>query len=195
MLKKKEIIYRELLTRALTEKQIAFTQLALSKKFGFSLSTISNALKPLARIGIVEKRSRSFILVDTRKLLLFWASVRNTRKDVVYETRSDLPAMKIEASMPAGAVFTAFSGYRLLFKDAPADYGEVYCYADEKTLKEIRIRFPEKNGPPNVIVLSKDAYMGSRPTAPSPQVYADLWNIKEWYAKEYLDALERRLFR
>jgi hypothetical protein len=102
--------------------------------------------------------------------------------------------MKIEGSMPSGAIFTAFSGYRLLFKEAPADYSEVYVYADEKALKEIKERFPAKPGPPNIVVLAKDAYLERGPIVPVSQIYADLWNIKEWYAKEYLDALERRLF-
>jgi DNA-binding transcriptional MocR family regulator len=194
MLKKKEIIYREILARVFEEKQTVFTQLSLSKKFGVSLSTVSNALKPIERIGAIEKHPRSFVVIDSRKFLLFWASVRNIRKDIIYETRSDLPVMKIEGSMPSGVAFTAFSGYRLLYHDAPADYGEVYVYADEETLREIKERFPEKKGPPNLIVLAKDAFMASDKVSLA-QLYADFWNTKEWYAKEYLDALDRRLFR
>jgi len=192
MLKKKEIIFREILTQAIGKKETRFTQLALSKKFGFSLSTVNNAIKPIERIGAIEKHPRSFVLVDTKKLLLFWASVRNIKKDITYATRSDMPIMKIEGSMPHGAMFSAYSGYRLLFKDAPADYSEVYVYADEEALKEIKQRFPPKPGPPNIIVLVRDPYLENMPIVPTPQIYADLWNIRGWYAKEYLDSLDRR---
>ena len=190
---KKEILYREMLTEALESKILSFTQLALSRKFGFSLSTVNNALKPLEQIGAIEKRERSFRIVDVQKLLTFWATTRNLAKDIVYSTRAEMPVQKIEGSMPAGATFTAYSGYRFLFNESPADYGEVYVYADEKALEEIKKRFPEKKGPPNIFVLEKDAFMPER-IAPKAQIYADLWNLKEWYAKEFLNALERRLF-
>lgn len=193
MLKKKEIIYREILSIAIGEKQFRFTQLGLSKKYGFSLSTISNALKPLERIGAIEKHARSFALVDIRKAITYWASERNLKKDIIYSTRSALPVQKIEGSMPSGVLFTAFSAYRLKYDDAPADYGEVYVYAEKDTLEEIKERFPQAKGPPNILVLEKDGFMKERSFAPIPQVYVDLWNIREWYARDYLDALSRRL--
>lgn len=198
---KKEIIYREMLTEAIERKQLSFTQLALSRKFNFSLSTVNNALKPLEQIGAIEKRERSFQLVDVHKLLTFWATARNLARDILYSTRAEMPVQKIEGSMPAGATFTACSGYRFLFNEAPADYGEVYVYADGKTLEEVKRRFPETGGrkpgtgkgPPNIFVLEKDAFMPEK-IAPKAQIYADLWNLKEWYAKDFLNALERRLF-
>ena len=194
-MKKKEVLYRYILTEALERKQLSFTQLSLSKKFRFSLSTVNNALKPLEAMGAVEKRTRSFNIVDLRKILILWATVRNITKDIRYTTRSDLPVQKIEGGMPADVVFTAYSAYRFLYNEAPADYGEVYVYADRKALEEIRERFPKSKGPPNIFVLEKDEYMPSGNIAPIPQIYVDLWNLKEWYAKEYLDALEGRLFK
>lgn len=194
MLKKKEVVYREILTQALQHNQFSFTQLHLSKKFNISLSTVNNALKPLERIGIIEKRTRSFTLIDTRKLLLFWASERKLNKDIIYTTRSELSLKKIESLMPSKTSFTAYTAYRLQFNDAPADYGEVYVYSNQKTLEEIKERFPPKKGHANIIVLEKDQFLSNNPTMPLPQIYVDLWNIKEWYAKDYLDALEKRLF-
>jgi DNA-binding transcriptional MocR family regulator len=190
MLKKKEIIYREILNEAITKKQFQFTQLQLSKKFGFSLSTVNNAIAPLERIGAIEKKTRSFQVVDLKKMLFFWSSSRNLKKDIVYSTRSDMPIMKIEGSMPSKIVFGAFSAYRLLFDESPADYGEVYVYADENVQEEIKRRFPGAN----IIVLEKDSFMHDGEIAPLPQIYVDLWNIKEWYAKDYLDAMNKRLF-
>jgi len=194
-MKKKEVLYRYILTEALERKQLSFTQLSLSKKFRFSLSTVNNALKPLEAMGAVEKRTRSFNIIDLRKILIIWATARNITKDIRYTTRSDLPVQKIEGGMPADVVFTAYSAYRFLYNEAPADYGEVYVYADRKALEEIKERFPKSKGPPNIFVLEKDEYMPSGNIAPIPQIYVDLWNLKEWYAKEYLDALERRMFK
>lgn len=188
---KKEILYREILTEAVESKTLSFTQLALSRKFGFSLSTVNNALKPLEQVGAIEKKGRSFLLVDVQKALTLWATARNLARDIRYSTRAEMPVQKIEGSMPPGAVFTAYSGYRLLFDEAPADYGEVYVYADE--LDEIKQRFPEKKGPSNIFVLEKDAFLLEK-IAPKAQIYVDLWNLKEWYAKDFLNALERRLF-
>jgi predicted transcriptional regulator len=154
MMKKKEIVYRTILDNTMQKKQASFTQLDLSKKLKFSLSTINNALKPLEEIGAIEKKPRSFIISDVRKALLFWASVRRLSKDIIYSTRSESSVQKIEGEMPAGVVFTAYSGYRLFFNEAPADYSEVYAYAD--SIEEIKERFPERKGPKNLFILQKD---------------------------------------
>jgi hypothetical protein len=180
---------------AIKQNHFRFTQLGLSKKFGFSLSTISNALSPLERIGAIEKHTRSFALVDMKKALIYFASERNLKKDILYTTRKDMPIQKIEGSMPAGVFFTAFSAYRMKYNDAPADYGEVYLYADKETLDEIKERFPQNKGPPNIIVLEKDGFMKQGNFAPIPQVFVDLWNIREWYAKDYFNSLSKRLFK
>lgn len=191
MIQHREVIYRELLESVL-KKNSQFTQLALSKKFKFSLSTVNNALRPLNELGIITKKLRGFEVIDARKLLLYWASIRKLSKDVIYSTSVNLPVMKIESSLPKGCIFTAFSAYRLLYKDAPADYSEVYIYANESIVEEIKKRFPQKQGQKNLIVLEQDKFLVGNIT-PSSQVYVDLWNIKDWYARDFLDALERRL--
>jgi len=195
MLKKKGIIYREILSKALEEKTFSFTQLWLSKKFGFSLSTVSNAINPLEEIGAIQKKQRSFVLVDMKKALLFWASERSLRRDIVYATRSEMPVMKIEGSMPSGVVFTAYSAYRMLYNEAPADYSEVYVYADKKTAEEIEKRFPKRKGPENVFVLEGDRFLLQRknPLAPLPQIFVDVWNLREWYASDFANAIMRRM--
>ena len=53
-MKKNELVYREILHQFIEKKQNAFTQLALSKKIGISISTVHNALIPLARMGAIE---------------------------------------------------------------------------------------------------------------------------------------------
>ena len=193
MLQKKEIIYRHLLDEYLDKRCSSFTQLELSKRFAVSLSTVSNALIPLREMGIIEVKARSFALRDAKKLLLYFATTRNLAKDQLYATRYDAPVMEIEKLVPADAMFGAFSAYRLTFKDSPADYSEVYVYADPDALKEIKKRFPQKAGPPNIIVLEADPFISKGKVSRS-QLYVDLWNLKSWYAKEFLDAVEKRLF-
>jgi DNA-binding transcriptional ArsR family regulator len=192
MLQKKEIVYRDILERFFERRQTRFTQLELSKKFSISLSTVSNALAPLRSLGAVEVRPRYFELVDAKKMLLYWATTRRLDRDVVYSTRYEAPPGEMEKLMPSGVSFTAFSAYRFLFKEAPADYGEVYVYAGDAVLKELKRRFPASGGPPNVFVLEADPYI-CKDTVSIPQLFVDLWNLRSWYAKEFVNALELRL--
>mgnify|MGYP003395742825 FL=1 len=54
---KKEIIWREILNQAIENKKIEFTQKELAQKYGFSLSTIFNALRvPRSANAVVGKR-------------------------------------------------------------------------------------------------------------------------------------------
>ena len=190
MLFNKEVIYREIIEEAL-KRNVSFTQLAIAKKFKFSLSTVNNALRPLVEIGAITKRHLGFDIIDVKKLLLYWSSTRKLSKDIIYKTRAELPVIKIEASLPNGCIYAAFSAYRFLYNDAPADYSEVYAYADSSLLKEIKKRFPQSKGPENLIVLEPDKFLNEK--MPVSQIYVDLWNIKEWYARDFINALDKRL--
>ncbi|NYZ74027.1 HTH domain-containing protein [Candidatus Micrarchaeota archaeon] len=193
MLSKKEIVYRDILERWLEGHQTRFTQLELSKKFSISLSTVSNALSPLRAMGAIDVRARHFELVDAKKTMLYWATIRGLGKDTAYSTRYEAPPGEIERLMPAGVSFTAFSAYRFMYKDAPADYSEVYAYADTAALDEARRRFPPAAGPPNVFVLKADPFI-RKGVVSAPQAFVDLWNLRTWYARDFADALERRMF-
>src|SRR3989338_1618685 len=107
-MRKLELVFLELFSGEATQAGIA-------KKLGISLSTVNNALKPLQRIGAIEKMRFGFRLVDREKALVFFATARNLEKDVVFSTRADLGALEIEKLMPAGIVFTAYSAFRLRF--------------------------------------------------------------------------------
>lgn len=188
-MKKKELVYDYILTEAIEKGRRSFTQLGISRKFGFSLSTVNNALKPLASMGAIEKRPRSFVLADAKKALYYWATIRKFEKETVYRTRRELPVSEIENLVPSSAAFTAYSAYRILFDDVPSDYSEVYFYIPQDDLEEVKKRFPEHKGPPNVFAL-----VGSgKGTVSKPLLFADLWNIRTWYAREFLQALEKRL--
>jgi|SRR3989338_8762578 len=184
-MKKLEFVYREILDNALEKKNKTLTQSELSKKLKLSLSTVNHALKPLIKMNSIEIKQRCFNVIDAKKILYYWASIRNLEKDIIYSTRVDLTAREIEKNMPQDIIYGAYSAYCFKFKDAPSDYSEVYVYGDISLEK----RFKKNNAPANLFVIKKDEFMKGKTTSLS-QLFVDLWNIKTWYAKEFLKALE-----
>ena len=143
-------------------------------------------------MNAVRIRKRGFDIIDVRKVLYYWASMRNVEKDIIYQTRVEEPVTKIEKQMPDNIVFTAYSAYKFKFENTPADYSEVYVYGTE----EIKKRFKPNNKIPNVFVLKKDNQIekyGKSVTIAS--LFVDLWNLKQWYAKDFLKALEAKIAR
>ena len=189
-MKKIELVYREILYQCIEKNNKTLTQSGLSKNLGISLSTVNLALKPLVKMNSVNVKLRSFDIIDIKKILYYWASIRNIEKDVIYKTRVEKPVRKIESEMPNNVVYGAYSAYKFKFKDVPADYSEVYIYGDES----IKKRFPSNINHPNLLVLKKDNIIEKYgKTTTIAQTFVDLWNIKEWYAKDFLNALEKRL--
>ncbi len=186
-MKKVELIYKEILDEAIERKNRAMTQIGIAKKLKVSISTVHHALKPLKKMNAVNVKQRMFQVTEPKKILYYWASIRNPEKDVVYKTRAKGTVKEIEKNMPPSIVYAAYTAYKIRFKDAPSDYSEVYVYGDENT----RERYPEEKGPANLIVLKKDESMGKITSI--AHTFADLWNIKSWYAKEYVKALEEKI--
>ncbi len=173
------------------------SQLELSKRLGISLSAVNAAVKPLDAAGAVEIRRRGLRVLDRRKAALYYATHRSLAKSTLYSARIGKPVVQIEKEMPSGIAFTAYSGYKFLYGEVPADYGEVYVYANEKTVAEVKKRFPQKNGRPNLFALESNAVierLAKKGVAPKFQLFADLWNLREWYAAEFLKRMEERLF-
>ena len=168
---KTELVFLEIFRGAKTQAEIA-------GRLGISLSTVNNAIKPLSRVGAVEKSRLGLKLVDKEKALAYWASIRDLEKDTAYKTRAEMGVDEIEKLMPSGVVFTAFTAYKLKFKDTPADYSEVYVYADEEGLEEIKGRFPQRGGPENITVLSKPAGLFAG-AAPDELGFVGLLNLKD----------------
>lgn len=189
-MKQIELVHREVLYNAIEQKNRALTQAEIARTLKLSLSIVNSAVKNLEKIGAVEVGPRGFRVVDIKKILYYWASIRNLQKDVIYATRVERPVSEIEKSMPDNVIFAAYTAYKFVFKDVPADYSEVYVYGDE-SLKE---RFPQNRGVPNLFVLKKDSAIERYgKTTTIANTFADLWNLKEWYAKEFLKAMEERL--
>ncbi len=198
-MKKTEAVYREILFRAIEKNKFILTQSELSKKMGISLSVINLALKRLNSLGAVKIQQRNFHVLDVKKILYLWASVRNLKKDTIFQTRIEAPVREIERILP-NIFYTACSAYKLRFDDVPADYSEVYVYADEKELETIKKRicnlkvsFKNSKSNPNFFVLKKDSSLSMYKKLPLAQIFVDLWNLQEWYAKDFINALENKL--
>jgi len=197
---KKESIYRSIACSYI-EGRNSFTQLGLSKELSISISTVNSAVRDLAKVNAVRIGMRSFSVAEIDRVLFYWASHRNLDKDIIYCTRVDARVKEIEAGMPGGIAFTAYTAYMLYYRDAPADYSEVYLYATEGAVEEIKARFKGSKGIPNLFVLRADSDLEKRimedrirhSSVCPAQAFVDLWNIKSWYAKDYSDAILKRM--
>ncbi len=190
-MKNAELTYREILYQAIEKNNRVLTQADLSRSLSISLSSINSAIRALEKMGAIEVKPRAFHVVDVKKILYYWASIRNLQKDIIYSTRIEKPVKEIEKEMPNNVVFSAYSAYKFLFKDVPADYSEIYVYGNE-SLEE---RFPKKKGAPNFFILKKDKAMEKYgKTTTIANTFIDLWNLREWYAKEFLKSLEEKLY-
>lgn len=189
-MKKIELVYREILFQAMEKNNKVLTQSYLAKTLKISLSTVNLAIKHLEKMNAVKVKNRSFNIIDTKKILYYWASTRNLEKDIIYSTRVESPVKEIEKQMPNNIIFTAYSAYKFKFKDVPSDYTEVYVYGEE----DIKKRFKENNQTPNLFVLKKDKTIDKYGIT-TANLFVDLWNLRQWYAKEFLKALEAKIER
>lgn len=196
-MKKIEIIWREILYQAIEKKNRRFVQQDLAQKFGFSTSTVFQALKPLRKMGAVDVGGRNFIVLDPEKVLYYWASVRNLKKDLVLSWRTDLPIYEREGRIPPAASFACYSAARQILEEAPADYDKVYFYFDLKTSGKkpmLEERLPAVKGQPNVFILQADPFLSDYGQLTTlAQTFVDLWNLEDWYAKDFVKDLKRRI--
>jgi len=184
-MKRIEEVYREILYQSMEKNNNTLTQSQLAKALDLSLSIVNLALKPLKDMNAIKINRRNLNIVDKKKILYYWASIRNLEKDIIYKTRVEKPVRKIESEMPSDIIYAAYSAYKFKFKDVPADYSEVYVYSSD--LKEIEKRFPKNNKTPNLFILKKDNNLKRMTKA---NIFIDLWNLKEWYAKDFLNEME-----
>lgn len=195
---KKEIIWREVLTQFIENKKRQFTQKELARQFSFSLSTVYNALKIPRKSGAILVSKKGFVVKDCEKFLNLWATFRDIKKDIIYQTFvKDLP-QNIEDAMPAGVIFGGYRAFIEYFKDSPADYDKVYIYSDAEILKIIQKRFPisKESRNFNLFILKADHFLKnySDKITPIVQTYVDIWNFGDWYAKEFLKSFKEKLY-
>lgn len=194
-MKKIETVWHYLLLCALTDGVFRHTQQDLAKRFGFSLSTVNHALANPTAIGAIRKESKFFVLADLFKLLYYWASVRNLKRKIIYQTCVNGNMQQIEGLTLPTSIFACYSAGKMILGEAPADYATVYVYDETKNLTRIQERFPP-NGkkPANVYVLEKTKPMDTYGQVTTlPLTFVDIWNLSDWYAKDFTNALEENI--
>jgi len=184
-----ERVYRHLLYSLIDKKaENRFTQAALSVDCHMSLSTVNYALAPLERLGSIEKRPLSFRVTSPKKILMYWASIRDLEADVIFRSSDPMPVEEVEMSVPPGTTLTAYSAFKLRFKEIPSEYTDVIAYGD---VREFGRRFPGRAGGTNIVVLREDEDLtGFGQIVPICQMFVDLWNLGTWYAARYVERLE-----
>lgn len=188
---KKEWMYREILYQ-LEKRNNHFTQKNLSIVCDTSIGNVNKALEPFEHMNAIDKKHLGFRVIDPRKILFYWASIRRVERDIVYQTFSDIPVDTVEKTMPP-CLFTAYSGYKFSFHSVPAGYSEVFAYVESEHVHKVQERFPKTLEKPNLIVLNMDNHLKKFKKIPLAQLFVDLWNINTWYAKEFLNELEGKL--
>ena len=190
-MKRIEEIYREILYQALEKKNYALTQKGIAVKLRVSISTVNHALQILRKMNAIKVNPRNFKIVNPRKILYYWACIRDVKKDIVYKTRVVDSVINIEKNMPNNVAYAAYTAYKFKFKDAPSDYSEVYVYSND--VNEMKRRFPESKNTPNIFIIKKDKNMDKYgKIATNANIFVDLWNLPEWYAQEFLKAMENK---
>ena len=194
-MRKIETVWHQILLEALTTRRFQLTQQELARRFGYSLSTIHHALRVPTEMGAIRKTGKAFVLQDFKKLLYFWASVRAFHRDVLYATASDAPIREIEVSAIPDSVYGAYSAAKRLLGEPPADYSKVYFYIAPQDLATFQRRFPPSSGPPaNTFALKMAAVMPQYgATTTLVQTFVDLWNLSDWYAREFTRAIEEKM--
>lgn len=205
---KTNMVYRYVAESVLANRKARLVVRGIAKELGISPDTVSNAIAPLKRIGAVSMYRRHFEVVAFKKLLVFWAVNRKFERDITYATYVHIKSVEeLENYMPDEIAFTGFSGYCKNFQNNAADYGEVYVYAGESSITEIKKRFPKNTNSPmggtynNLIVLRPDKILEKKiethaldnSSVSLPQLYVDLWNNRSWMAYEFMKKLEEKI--
>jgi len=194
-MRKIETIWHYILWTALEKNKYKHTQKELSELFGYSLSTVNLAIQGPSNIGAVKKTAKFFTLSDFKKLLFYYASNRNLINDIIYEAALDMPVAEIEGLVPSQSIYSCYSAAKRLLKEPPADYSKVYIYLEEMYLPEIIKRFGKPSSKsPNFFVLKIHETMkryGNITTV--PQTFVDIWNLGDWYSRDFISALEDKI--
>lgn len=185
-----EYVWRELLDRVIEKRNPDFTITELARKFFLSTSVVNHALIPLRDLNIVRVNKTSSKVVDWERLLFFWVTRRNLKKDIIYSTFSPLPVYDREGLMPSEVISTGFTSFRYLLNKTPADYDHIYFYSNK--IEKITKRFPNNKRPSNIFILRPDPYLLKSKKLGLAQLFVDFWNLPEWYAREFqLETLTR----
>lgn len=196
-MKKIETIYHHLLWTAVDKGQFRHTQQNLARDFNYSTSTVHYALEKPTALGAVRKASKFFVLQDFKKLLYYWANLRNIKPDILLQLSLNLSAIDIEQLLPANTFLGGYGAATRYLQTTPVDYNQVMVYArpEQTSLFQDRFQYElRENHAPQLTVLKLPPYPETRAETTTPiQTFVDLWNRPEWYAHDFLRALESKL--
>ena len=181
-----EYIWRDLLDRVIGQKNPDFTLTELAQKYSLSTSLVNHSLIPLRSLRLVKISKTVSGATDWEMLLFYWATRRSLRKDIVYATFSPLPVDDREGLMPPAVIPTGYTAFRGRFNQPPADYDHIYFYSDQP--EAVKKRFPPSQRPPNHFIIHPDPFLLKSNQVGLAQLFADLWNLPEWYAKDFQEA-------
>ncbi len=198
-------VYRHVLENYLAGN-VNFSANSVARVLQISPNTVNIAIRALASIGAASISRRSFALTDFEKALMYWAATRKLSRSIAYSTFTGIGVQNIEAKMPEGIAFTAYSAYSFAFGNDIAGYGEVYVYATDFALKELERRFPKAalsshSDYADLIVLKPDKVLYreieekllKNSCVPITQACVDLWNIKGWQAPRFFASAMKKL--
>jgi len=194
-MKKIETVWHHLLYTVLSEGRYRHTQQEIAKYFHLSLSTVNHALRVPVQLGAIRKESKFFILQDCRKLLYYWASVRNFSADLIHAAGTGIPLQEREGLALPSSIYAAYTAARHLLGEPPADYDQVYFYLSPGDLPQFKKRFPHsEKRPADVFALKMPSSMPRYGPDTTPvQTFVDLWNLSDWYARDFIQALEGKI--
>lgn len=123
--------------------------------------------------------------------------MRNLKRNIAYSTYYPGSVVDAEGEVPAGGLYAGYFAARRILGEAAADYDKVYYYAEE--IEDCKIRFPEnKDYGDNIFVVKMKgiAEYGKRypgGVTSLPHCFVDVWNMADWYATDYIQALEEKI--
>jgi hypothetical protein len=196
---KREILWRQIADDVLEGRRTTFHQRAMAAELGMSPGNVNLALEPLRAIGAVSVAGKNLVVRDVRKILLLWAARRRPSRPLAAFTSAE-HARALVRVLPPGLALTSFAGFVARYGDEPAPFSVARAYVradDHATLVELRRRFSESPdvGAATLIVHEADSVMAHNlPEIVGPaQLYVDLWMEADFFASDYLRALEGRL--
>ncbi|MEM4188275.1 MAG: hypothetical protein QXN56_03850 [Candidatus Hadarchaeum sp.] len=192
-MRKIDRVYREILNRFYANGERFFNQKQLSQTCRISLGTINPFINKLETFGAIERKPQGFRLIDPSRALISWAVTRDLAKDITYTTFVPTSHIELETKLPRGSILTAYSGFRARIGSVPAEYNQVFVYADEEEMR--RAFKPTMRERKNLVVLQPDEHLkrlSSDGVAPLVQIYVDLWQLGK-PASRFVEELEKEL--
>lgn len=192
-MKKIEIVWNQLLYSSLENRQTRFQIQELASNLKISTSTVHHGLIKLKQMGAVKVGGNGGEILDTEKILMHWANQRRMSSDIEFEKSVKTGVLETEGLLPSGSILGAYSAVRHWFEEAPADYQTVYVY--HKDPKLVQARFKGNEGNATLLVgLRLEEKLATRPETTSlGHTFVDLWNIKDWMAKEFIKRIREEM--